>query len=84
MTTTSDEQPDRMPDGHPRYGLFKPDSIEYLGGGWWRMPSTGSNGSASFSCEYDCNPICGCHLASKCGSCNVCTDCDGCYCGEWD
>ena len=30
----------------------------------------------------DCNPIGGCHLASKCGTCNVCTDCDGCYCNE--
>lgn len=44
----------------------------------------GARGPSSWSSEHDCNPICGCHLASKCGSCGVCTSCDGCYCGEWE
>jgi hypothetical protein len=42
----------------------------------------GGQGPASWSSEHDCNPICGCHLASRCSSCGVCTSCDGCYCGE--
>jgi hypothetical protein len=79
---STDDQPDLMPDGHLRYGLFEPGVIEYLGGGRWYKPTTGSSGSAVFTCDHDCNPVCGCHLASKCGSCNVCTDCDGCYCWE--
>lgn len=90
MTDSIDEQmrgmgeadDDLMPDGWPRYSLFAPGAITYHGGGWWSMPSTGSRGSVRFSGEYDCNPICGCHLASKCAGCNVCTDCDGCYCYE--
>lgn len=44
----------------------------------------GARGPAEWSSEHDCNPICGCHLASKCRSCGVCTSCDGCYCGEWE
>jgi hypothetical protein len=43
-----------------------------------------AGGPASWSDEHDCNPICGCHLSSKCTSCNACMSCDGCYCGEWD
>jgi hypothetical protein len=39
-------------------------------------------GPAHWSSEHDCNPICGCHLASKCLGCNVCMTCDGCYCNE--
>lgn len=39
-------------------------------------------GPAQWSSEHDCNPICGCHLASKCLGCGVCMSCDGCYCGE--
>jgi hypothetical protein len=39
-------------------------------------------GRARWSSEHDCNPICGCHLASKCIGCGVCTSCDGCYCNE--
>jgi hypothetical protein len=41
-----------------------------------------AQGPAQWSSEHDCNPICGCHLASKCRSCNVCMTCDGCYCNE--
>lgn len=41
-----------------------------------------AGGPAQWSDEHDCNPICGCHLASKCLGCNVCMECDGCYCGE--
>jgi hypothetical protein len=44
-----------------------------LGGAW---------GPAAWSSEHDCNPICGDHLAYRCGDCRVCTECDGCYCGE--
>jgi hypothetical protein len=40
-------------------------------------------GPAQWSSEHDCNPICGCHLASKCLGCNVCMNCDSCYCGEY-
>jgi hypothetical protein len=43
-----------------------------------------ASGPAFWSDEHDCNPICGCHLASKCASCSACMSCDGCYCGEWD
>lgn len=78
----NDTDDDLMPDGWPRYSSS--GRYTYLGGGAWYDPSTGSSGSATFTTEHDCNPICGCHLASKCGSCNVCTNCDGCYCGEWD
>lgn len=39
-------------------------------------------GPASWSDTHDVNPICGCHLASKCLGCNVCLTCDGCYCNE--
>jgi hypothetical protein len=42
----------------------------------------GAEGPAHWSSEHDCNPICGCHLAYKCGGCSVCTSCDGCYCRE--
>lgn len=41
-----------------------------------------AGGPAQWSSEHDCNPICGCHLASKCLGCRVCMSCDGCYCGE--
>lgn len=44
----------------------------------------GGEGPARWTSEHDCNPICGCHLVSKCLGCNVCTSCDGCYCNEWD
>lgn len=44
--------------------------------------SGGPPGGASWTSDHDCNPICGCHLSAKCRGCNVCTDCDGCYCGE--
>jgi len=74
--------PDTMPDGYPRYISIPFDKLEYHGGGMWSVPSTGSAGSEWFSAEYDCNPICGCHLADKCVRCRVCTSCDGCYCGE--
>lgn len=46
--------------------------------------SGGLPGGARWSSEHDCNPVCGCHLSAKCRGCNVCTDCDGCYCGEDD
>lgn len=39
-------------------------------------------GPASWSDEYDCDPICGCHLSARCKGCGVCMSCDGCYCGE--
>lgn len=39
-------------------------------------------GSAHWSDEHDCNPICGCHLEAKCLGCGVCMTCDGCYCRE--
>lgn len=42
----------------------------------------GGAGPSSWSDEYDCNPVCGHHLAARCGGCGVCTDCDGCYCYE--
>lgn len=41
-----------------------------------------ARGPAQWSSSNDCNPICGCHLASKCRDCQVCTSCDGCYCEE--
>lgn len=41
-----------------------------------------AGGSATWSSESDCNPICGCHLASRCSGCGVCMSCDGCYCNE--
>ena len=41
-----------------------------------------AGGPARWSSEHDCNPICGCHLASKCTGCNACLTCDGCYCNE--
>lgn len=41
-----------------------------------------AGGPAEWSSFHDCNPICGCHLASKCRGCNVCMNCDGCYCNE--
>lgn len=44
--------------------------------------SGGPHGGADWSSEHDCNPICGCHLSSKCRGCGVCTYCDGCYCEE--
>jgi hypothetical protein len=28
------------------------------------------------------NPACGCLLRSKCDGCQVCTNCDACYCKE--
>lgn len=46
-----------------------------------RAQGTGG-GPASWSSEHDCNPVCGCHLASKCLGCMVCMNCGGCYCGE--
>ncbi len=42
----------------------------------------GPPGGAQWTSEHDCNPVCGCHLASKCRGCGVCTSCDGCYCYE--
>lgn len=86
VTTNGAEPADSemMPDGFPRYTLFRPGVIEYLGNGVWYKPTTGSSGSATFTAEHDCNPTCGCHLASKCGTCMVCTNCDGCYCNEYD
>jgi hypothetical protein len=42
----------------------------------------GAEGPAAWTSEHDCNPVCGCHLASKCLGCGVCTSCDGCYCRE--
>lgn len=30
----------------------------------------------------DVNPVCGCHMRSRCASCASCTSCDSCYCGE--
>lgn len=42
----------------------------------------GAAGPSRWSTAHDCNPICGCHLAAKCLGCNVCTTCDGCFCGE--
>jgi hypothetical protein len=42
----------------------------------------GGRGSSAWSDEHDCNPVCGHHLAWRCASCSVCTECDGCYCGE--
>lgn len=48
-----------------------------------RSPDAGGPpGGAEWSSEHDCNPVCGCHLSSKCRGCNVCTSCDGCYCYE--
>ncbi len=41
-----------------------------------------ARGPAEWSSEHDCNPICGCHLSAKCGLCQVCLTCDGCYCNE--
>lgn len=41
-----------------------------------------AGGPAQWTSEHDCNPICGCHLASKCLGCNACMTCDGCYCHE--
>jgi hypothetical protein len=41
-----------------------------------------AGGPASWSSEHDCNPICGCHLEAKCLGCNVCMECDSCYCNE--
>jgi hypothetical protein len=37
-----------------------------------------------YTASNDVNPVCGCHLRSKCGACSGCTSCDGCYCGEDD
>jgi hypothetical protein len=37
---------------------------------------------ASYTASNDVNPVCGCHLRSKCMGCGVCTSCDGCYCYE--
>jgi len=42
----------------------------------------GGVGPASWTSENDVNPICGCHLASRCLGCGCCTTCDGCYCEE--
>lgn len=42
----------------------------------------GPYGGASWSSDYDCNPVCGCHLSARCRGCGVCTTCDGCYCQE--
>jgi hypothetical protein len=42
-----------------------------------------AGGPAQWSDEHDANPVCGCHLASKCRGCGVCMSCDGCYCNEW-
>jgi len=39
-----------------------------------------AEGPAQWTDEHDCNPLCGCHLASKCTGCNTCTWCEGCYC----
>lgn len=41
-----------------------------------------AEGPAQWSSEHDCNPICGHHLSAKCLGCNVCLECDGCYCRE--
>jgi len=41
-----------------------------------------AGGPAYWTSEHDCNPICGCHLAAKCQRCQVCMECDGCYCYE--
>lgn len=41
-----------------------------------------AGGPARWSSSHDCNPICGCHLSSKCTGCQVCMICDGCYCNE--
>jgi len=30
----------------------------------------------------DVNPICGCHIRSRCTGCGCCTWCEGCYCHE--
>lgn len=46
-----------------------------------RAAGTGG-GPARWSTLHDCNPICGCHLASKCSGCGACMNCDGCYCFE--
>lgn len=35
-----------------------------------------------YTATNDVNPVCGCHLRSKCSACSGCTGCDGCYCGE--
>jgi hypothetical protein len=37
---------------------------------------------APYTPDNDVNPICGCHLRSRCDGCGTCTSCDGCYCGE--
>jgi hypothetical protein len=42
----------------------------------------GALGPASWTSDNDVNPICGCHLASRCLNCRCCTNCEGCYCGE--
>jgi len=80
--TPATELPDTMPDGFPRYISIPFSKLEYHGAGVWSVPSTGSRGSVTFTAEYDCNPICGCHLADQCSGCRVCTSCDGCYCYE--
>jgi len=36
----------------------------------------------SYTAEHDVNPICGCHIRSRCVGCTSCTSCDGCYCDE--
>ena len=53
---------------------------------YWRTgdgEAGGPPGGSQWTSEHDCNPVCGCHLASKCQGCGVCTSCDGCYCEEW-
>ena len=48
-----------------------------------RSPGGQPPGGSHWSSTHDCNPICGCHLSSKCDGCHVCTSCDGCYCEEY-
>jgi hypothetical protein len=40
---------------------------------WW-APDPGA--------VNDVNPICGCHINSRCPDCRCCRNCEGCYCGE--
>jgi hypothetical protein len=66
---------------------YFPHAAEYTdsyGTTHYSLPNAvgGGRGPAEWTDEHDCNRICGCHLAAKCRSCNVCTSCDGCYCEE--
>jgi hypothetical protein len=40
---------------------------------WW-VPDPGA--------VYDVNPICGCHIRTRCPDCRCCRSCEGCYCHE--